>query len=59
MYVQNYYIGANQLVIVYRDDTYMVLEEYEGYAVVFMGTYIQCLAYCRQRELEYLDRTIF
>ena len=59
MYVQNYYIGANQLVIVYRDGSHRVLEEYEDYGVVFMGTFGQCLEYCKQRELSYLERIVF
>lgn len=59
MYVQNYYVGGNQMVIVYREGTHHVLEEYEDYEIVFTGTFAQCLEYCDQRNLKYLESTIF
>lgn len=59
MYMQNYYVGANQMVIVFRDGTCHVLEEYENYDSVFTGTFAQCFAYCEDRNLKYLESTVF
>lgn len=51
----NYWIGDNELVIRFRNGIHVVLEKYEDYEVVFTGHYEKCHAYCREREIKYLD----
>lgn len=59
MYMQNYYVGGNQMVIVYRNGTCHVLEEYENYDSVFTGTFAQCFEYCNKRNIEYEESKFF
>ena len=51
----NRYLGANELVLVFRNGTHCVLEEYEYYEPVFSGHYEDCVKYMDRREAEYLE----
>lgn len=55
MTTNNMYLGANELVIVFRNGRHHVIEEYANWEVVFSGHYEQCVAYCENREIDYLD----
>ena len=50
---KNYWLGANELQIVFRDGTHRVIEEYENWKTVFTGTYEECVKYCEKRYTEY------
>ena len=54
----NFWLGSNELCIIYRDGRHLVVERYMDYDVVFDGTYADCLDYCKSREIEYLENTI-
>lgn len=60
MWEKNFYIGANELIIVFKLSMlkYYVLEEYENYEKVFSGSYLECLEYCEERLIRYLENTI-
>lgn len=51
----NFWLGANELCIVYRNGKYHVIEEYENWESVYQGEYKKCLEYCKQREIDYLE----
>ena len=51
----NRYLGDNELVLVFRNGTHCVLEEYEYYEPVFSGHYEDCVKYMDRREAEYLE----
>ncbi len=51
----NFWLGENELQIVYRNGTHFVLEMYEDYSPVFQGTYGDCRKYCERQILEYED----
>lgn len=54
----NFWIGSNELVIIYRSGRHYVLEAYEDYEPVFNGNYEQCRQYCEMREVEYRESII-
>jgi len=55
---ENRWLGSNELVMFYRDGTFHVIEEYEGWSEVFTGTYEQARSYMDKREIAYLEATI-
>ena len=55
MWIENRYIGANELILVFRNGTYYVLEEYENYNSIFQGNYKKCIEYMKTREIDYLE----
>ena len=54
----NFWLGSNELVIVDRGYPCRIVERYEDYDVVFIGTYQQCYEYCMKRELDYAESCI-
>lgn len=54
----NYWIGGNELIIVFRNGTHMVLEGYEDYEPVFVGSFEKCVKYCDDRWTEYQESII-
>jgi hypothetical protein len=59
MYIhQNFWLGSNELIIVFRDGTCHVIEQYEDWETVFTGRYEECLKYCKSREIEYKESII-
>jgi len=54
----NFWLGDNELVIVYREGTHHVLESYGNYSTVFSGAYDKCVEYCKNREISYLESII-
>lgn len=58
MKTSNIWLGANELVIVFRSGTHFVIEKYEDWQDVYQGTYAQCVKYCENRSLEYEESII-
>lgn len=56
---QNFWLGGNELIIVYINGTHHVVEAYEDYNSVFTGDFKKCLEYCKNREIEYAESTLF
>ena len=54
----NFWIGSNELVIIYKSGRHYVLEAYEDYDPVFDGNYEQCRKYCEMRKVEYMESII-
>ena len=50
----NMWLGDNELVIVFTDGRYAVIESYEENEIVFAGHYNECLDYLNDRYNEYL-----
>ena len=55
---KNYWLGSNELVIVFRDGTHHVIEEFENWETVFTGNYEQCTEYCENRVVTYQESII-
>lgn len=55
---KNFWLGSNELVIVFRNGTFHVIEEYEGFETVFTGSYKDCLDYCESRQIDYAESVI-
>ena len=51
--MKNLYLGNHMLGIRYEDGRWVVKEDYEDWAVVFSGTYEECVAYCEERWVSY------
>lgn len=51
---KNVWLDDNELVLCFRNGKHRVMEKYEGYKVVFTGSYEECVKYMNRRELEYL-----
>ena len=58
MTADNIWLGNNELLIRFRNGTHVVLEKYEDYEVVFTGKYDECVRYCKDREIAYLESII-
>jgi len=58
MNIDNYWLGNNELCIVYRDGTHYVLERDENYKPVFQGHYGECVDYCERRWIDYQESII-
>lgn len=56
--VKNFWLDNNELVIVYRNGTHHVIEAYEDYNTVFTGKIEDCLTYCKNREIAYMESII-
>lgn len=54
----NFWLGNNELIIVERKGAYHVLESYENYESVFVGTYKECLEYCKNLEIAYMEEVV-
>lgn len=54
-WLKNYWLGSQELVIVYRGGTHHVLDSYENYESVYSGFYKDCIKYCENMEIEYLE----
>lgn len=52
---KNYWLGSQELVIVYRGGTHHVLDSYENYESVYSGFFEDCIKYCENMEIEYLE----
>lgn len=56
---RNYWVCGNELVIIgqynVRYNNHVVRERYEGYDIVYRGTYKECVKYCENRYNEYLE----
>ena len=55
----NMYVGGNELRLYFECGYWHVKEEYENWAVVFSGSYEQCVAYCNERWLSYMEESLF
>lgn len=55
---KNFWLGNDQLIIVFRNGTHYVIEGYEDWKVVFTGRLEKCLEYCKNRENEYMESII-
>lgn len=51
--MKNLYLGNNLLGIRYEDGRWVVREDFEGWVVVFSGTFEECEAYCDERYVAY------
>lgn len=58
MKTENLWLGDNELFIRFRHGTYVVLEKYEDYEVVFTGKYEDCVKYCERRWIAYQEAII-
>lgn len=56
--VKNFWLDNNELVIVYRNGTHHVIEAYEDYNTVFTRKIEDCLTYCKNREIAYMESII-
>ena len=54
----NFWLGCNELIIVFRNGIHVVLESYEEWDEVFRGTFGQCYLYCENRVIEYEESII-
>ena len=55
---KNFWLGSNEIVIVFCNGTHHVIEAYEDYKTVFTGNFEKCLDYCKNREIEYMESVI-
>lgn len=55
---KNYWLGSNELVIVFRNGTHHVIEVFENWETVFTGNYEQCIEYCDNRVISYQESII-
>lgn len=55
---ENFWLGDNELVVVFRGGTFYVVDSYENYNTVFSGHFEDCLEYCKNREIDYLESVI-
>lgn len=58
MFRENFWLGDNELVVVFRDGNHRVIEKYEDYKVVFTGHFEKCMEYCRNRYISYMESII-
>lgn len=56
--VENFWLGCNELVIVFRNGIFHVIEKFENFDSVFFGHYEECLDYCKNRVNEYEESII-
>ncbi len=57
-YMNHFWLGNNELVIIRYQERYQVIEMYEDWKEVFTGKYMECLEYCKNREVEYMESII-
>ena len=55
---KNFWLGCNELIIVFRNGTHHVIEAYENWKKVFTGHIEECIKYCKIREKEYEESVI-
>lgn len=55
---KNFWLGSDELVIVFRNGIHHVIEAYEDYNTVFIGHFEKCLEYCKNREIAYMKNVI-
>lgn len=55
---KNFWLGNNELLIVFRNGTHHVIESYEDYKTIFTGHFEKCLEYCKNREVAYMESVI-
>lgn len=55
---ENYWLGSNQLVIIFNNGTHHVTEEFENWKTVFDGSYEACLEYCKIRQNKYIESIV-
>lgn len=55
---KNFWLGCNELVIVFCNGTNYVIEAYENWRTVFKGHIEECIEYCKRRETEYEESII-
>ena len=51
--MNNLYLGNNELRLIVEHGCYAVIEEWEDWKAVFYGDYNECVAYMKERYLEY------
>lgn len=56
--IKNFWLGSNELVIVFRNGTHSVIEKFENWKDVFCGCLEECMKYCSNREIEYEESII-
>lgn len=56
---ENFWIGDNELVIIWKDGRYAVNEAHENYECVFWGSYEACFNYCQKRLMAYEESRWF
>ena len=49
------YLGNNQLLVNFRDGSWVVEEEWENWGVVFRGSFEECSAYLNERWFSYME----
>lgn len=55
---ENFWLGCNELIVVFRNGTHHVIEAYENWETVFTGHIEECIGYCKRREIEYMEAVI-
>ncbi|MCI8357096.1 MAG: hypothetical protein HFI51_02950 [Lachnospiraceae bacterium] len=58
MVTKNFWLGCNELIIVFRNGTFHVLEEFENFVSVFSGHFDECFEYCKNRLIDYEESVI-
>lgn len=55
----NMYVGDNELRLYFECGYWCVKEAYEKWAVVFSGSYDQCVVYCNERWVSDMEESLF
>ncbi len=58
MFIKNFWLGSNELVILFHNGTHHVKEKFENWKTVFSGNIEKCLKYCENRENRYMESII-
>ena len=56
--IKNFWLGCNELVIIFHNGTHHVIEEFENWKTVFTGCLEDCIKYCNGREIEYEESIV-
>ncbi len=52
--IKKYFIGNNELIIVFKNGKHHVKESHMNYDIVFSGQRKACVEYCKRREVGYM-----
>ena len=56
--MENMWLGNNQLGIRFYNGQWVVREDYEDWAVVFSGSYNECVDYVQKRWVSYQEEIV-
>ncbi len=56
--IKSYWLGNNELIIVFTNGKHHVKESHMNYDVVFLGQLEACVEYCERREVGYMASVV-